>query len=73
MRTFFYTKSGRMGLGPLSLQPGDQVAIFSGGRPAYLLREQEEYFELVGDGYVHGLMNGEGVPENSKFTEIQLR
>ncbi|KAL8717390.1 MAG: hypothetical protein Q9225_005359 [Loekoesia sp. 1 TL-2023] len=73
MRTFFYTKSGRMGLGPLSLQPGDQIAIFSGGRPIYFPREHEEYHEFLGDGCIHGLMNGEGVPENGQSTEIQLR
>ena len=69
---FLYTKSGRMGLGPESVQPGDRVAIFSSEKVIDFLREKPGHFEFLGDGYVHGVMNGEGVPEDGQFSEVEL-
>jgi len=72
-KVFFITKTGRMGLGPKSLQPGDQVAILRGGHYIYFLRKSQQY-EFMGHGYVHGLMNGEGlVTGNASFQEIGIQ
>ncbi|RYO97939.1 hypothetical protein DL765_010984 [Monosporascus sp. GIB2] len=61
-RTLFLTKSGFLGIGPPELYPGSRVAILCGGPVCYVLHpvcSRERRFKLVGDAYVHGLMNGE--------------
>lgn len=71
---FFITESGRMGIGPKGLQRGDRVSVFRGGSPVYLLREGTVHYQFLGDGYVHGLMHGEGLTEDDdNFKEISLR
>ena len=71
-RTFLVTKQGRMGLGPKSMRSGDQVVILSGGGPIYFLREKGSCYEFLGDGYVHGLMNGEGLGKGPAFEKIAI-
>ena len=72
-KKFLITKQGRMALGPESLRPGDQVAIFSGGSSIYFVRETQSYYEFLGDGYVHGLMNGEGLRDDPSFQQISIQ
>ncbi|PMD28718.1 hypothetical protein NA56DRAFT_21714 [Hyaloscypha hepaticicola] len=53
-RKFFLTKSGRMGLGPMKAALGDSLVICPGGKVVYVLRPLPvEWFELIGDWYVH--------------------
>ena len=54
--TFFITRDGRMGLGPFSIQSGDDVVLFSGGACIFFIRRKEAGYAFVGHGYVHGLM-----------------
>ena len=72
-KRFLITKQGRMGLGPTSIQPGDSVTLLSGGRPVYFLRGQQPHYEFLGDGYVHGLMNGEGLRDDPSFQQIYIQ
>ncbi|KAF2823081.1 hypothetical protein CC86DRAFT_409849 [Ophiobolus disseminans] len=61
---FVVTKKGFVGTVPKSARVGDVVAIMKGGRVPFILRKSEGRdgaFRLVGEGYVHGLMNGEGL------------
>ena len=58
-RSFFDTESGLMGLGPLCCQPGDVVALVLGCRSCLVLRPVGYEFQLVGDAYVHGVMEGQ--------------
>ena len=64
-QTFFITKSGYIGIGPLKTQPGDQVWVFHGGNVPFVMRnikeDKEDYpqLTLVGDAYVQGIMDGE--------------
>lgn len=72
-RRIFGTKDGFLGLGPSDIRNGDQVYIFEGGHVPFIVRkapnrnilgeQAENCFELVGDCYVHGIMDGELVPE----------
>ncbi|KAL7933355.1 heterokaryon incompatibility domain-containing protein [Trichoderma chlorosporum] len=64
-RRFAVTRSGYFVLGPDALQEGDVVAVLRGGKTPFLLREVARgeggsSWVLVGECYVHGLMNGEG-------------
>ncbi|KAM3082009.1 hypothetical protein ACMFMG_004468 [Clarireedia jacksonii] len=70
-RRFFVTKSGAFGLGPSDTQVTDEVFIIQGGRQPLVLRKSTTTFAppgadkaqichaLVGDCYVHGIMDGE--------------
>ncbi len=53
------TKARYIGLGPKDMQKGDSLALLEGGRVPYVLRRKGEWFELVGDCYIHGVMHGE--------------
>jgi hypothetical protein len=59
-RRLFTTETGYLGLGPVSLQKGDQVWLCKGGRVPLVLRPVgSSCFKLIGETYVHGVMNGE--------------
>jgi hypothetical protein len=58
-RCFFVTDFMHMGLGPYLTQEGDVVAVLTGGDFCFVLRPKGDYFELVGEAYVQGVMRGE--------------
>jgi len=71
-KRFFLTQEGKMGLGPPTLSPGDRVYILRGGNMPFLLRSSEAReggsqpppdprYQLLGDCYIHGIMNGEAL------------
>ncbi|KAL2042056.1 hypothetical protein N7G274_005244 [Stereocaulon virgatum] len=65
-RRFVATTKGYIGTGPAELAVGDHFYILAGGPCPYVLRPVEDAarpctFQLVGDSYVHGLMDGEAV------------
>ncbi len=72
-RKLFVTERGYFGLGAPYVEPGDIVCIFNNGYTPYVLRPQDkgQQFLLVGNCYVHGLMNGEGVNE-AETVDIEL-
>ncbi|TVY15876.1 Heterokaryon incompatibility protein 6, OR allele [Lachnellula arida] len=63
--------SGHLGIGPNETQPGDVHVIFLIAQVPYILRRHSEdnTLRLVGEAYVHGLMNGEAM-KGSLATEI---
>jgi hypothetical protein len=79
-QTFFITKKGYIGVGPPDTRPGDQVWILYGGQVPFVLRnitqednrEELEKGTLVGDAYVHGIMDGEAMQHNPKVQTIHL-
>jgi hypothetical protein len=67
-RVFFITESGRFGLGPVGTRPGDEVFTLLGGHVPFVLRRvggdferggEHEKYQLLGESYVHGVMDGE--------------
>jgi hypothetical protein len=71
----FITEKGYVGVGPACLQPGDVVCIFYGAHVPYLNRPdrgQPGRFTLVGDAYVHGIMDGEFMEINRKEEVFEL-
>ena len=64
---FFTTAEGYFGLGPPGMADDDVVCVALGGKAPFLLRccgegpSRERSYALVGECYVHGLMNGEGL------------
>lgn len=64
-RRFFRTMRGYVGIGPRTMELGDQVMLLQGASVPYLFRHRpegpEDVFELVGEAYLHGFMYGEGL------------
>lgn len=69
-KRFFVTEKGYIGWGPKSSEVGDRVGVLLGAEVPFLLRsltqeqpgssgEKQEDFTLVGETYVHGIMDGE--------------
>ncbi|KAI1331576.1 HET-domain-containing protein [Xylariaceae sp. FL0255] len=64
-RRFFMTEKGYMGLGPRETKPGDHVLILQGHCTPILARGTEKNnWKVVGDTYVHGIMEGEAFEES---------
>jgi hypothetical protein len=72
-KAFFTTRSGYMGTGFHTLQPGDLIVLCAGATMPLIIREQGDYFRFIGPGYVHGLMNAEAWPKDeTKLKEYIL-
>lgn len=74
-RTFARTADGYVGLVPFAARPGDVVAIFSGSRVPILVRQHPSRSGLhmvIGECYLHGVMQGEAIPAASQMTPILL-
>ncbi|KAK4195558.1 heterokaryon incompatibility protein-domain-containing protein, partial [Triangularia verruculosa] len=80
-RKLFFTEKGYLGLGPASAKAGDVVAILPGAEGPFILRhghpesdeEEERVMSLVGQAYVHGIMNGEAVEmEGFELQDLEL-
>ena len=56
------TSRGYLGLFPYSAEVGDEAWLFKGARVFHLLRSSgAETYELMGESYIHGLMQGEAL------------
>ena len=75
---FFVTEHGQMGLGPRLMRQRDLVCVLLGSGVPFVLREVsgggsgDGWYELVGECYCHGIMDGEAVRE-LKEGRIALR
>jgi len=66
-RSFATTQKGYLALVPRKATPGKSVCVLRGGNVPFILnRRQDGYFELVGEAYVHGVMDGEFVRDARK-------
>ncbi|KAK2748014.1 ankyrin and het domain protein [Colletotrichum kahawae] len=55
------TKQGLIGLVPLCMEVGDRVGVIHGCDAPFVLRldEQKRLLRVIGESYIHGIMNGE--------------
>ena len=59
-RSLFRTKEGHMGLGPKAAEIGDLVvALLNCGSTMILRPRQDDQYQVVGESYCHGFMDGE--------------
>ncbi|CAH0022339.1 unnamed protein product [Clonostachys rhizophaga] len=60
-RAFFMTEKGYIGMSAQGFRLNDLVTFLPGARVPFLLRRKKECstYSLVGDCYIHGMMNGE--------------
>lgn len=67
-RPFYTTNEGRIGRGAFNMQTGDAIAILYNAGPVFILRSEGERqdWNLVGDGYLHGCMDLDSMPEKGR-------
>ena len=58
-RCFIECDNGLMGLGPYDAMPGDAVVILFGADVCFTLRPKGDFYQLIGDCYIHGAMQGQ--------------
>lgn len=69
-RRFFKSEAGRFGWAVDGAQVGDYIVVLGGGDHPFLMRSApSETFTIVGDCYLHGVMEGEAL---QKFEEIDI-
>lgn len=77
-QTFFITKSGYIGIGPLSTRAGDRVWVFKGGNVPFVMRNFDDDQGLcpkqclIGDAYVHGIMDGEAMEGGPHIRTVHI-
>ncbi|KAK7755418.1 hypothetical protein SLS62_002645 [Diatrype stigma] len=65
-RRLMGTRGGRMGTAPAAAKVGDRVAVLQGCSVPMVLRENGDGWVVVGECYVHGVMDGEVLAASSK-------
>ncbi|KAK1010737.1 hypothetical protein B0A54_01176 [Friedmanniomyces endolithicus] len=73
-RNMFASSTGYLGLVPHGTREGDVVFVVRGADVPYVLRQYEGGYELIGEAYVQGIMEGEGLGMSGLLTQdIVLR
>jgi hypothetical protein len=63
-RRLIVTQKQYLGLTSEHVQAGDIIAILVGGQLPFVLRKVHSHYILIGEAYVHGIMDGEAVAES---------
>ena len=68
----FLSASGYVGLGPAAMDAGDVIVIFYGAPVSFVLRPKGQEFQLLGEAYIHGIMDGEFMQVNREVKTFHL-
>lgn len=77
-KCIFQTRNGRLGLGFTGIQSEDLVAAFMGFETAFVVRSvavalsESPRYRIVGESYVHELMEDQSLKENAVIEDIIL-
>ena len=73
-KIFGATEKGYVGMFPRTARAGDQVYVLFGGEFPFVLRKikGQGYYQLVGQCYIHGIMEGQLDLKNYAAEEIYL-
>ncbi|KLU91979.1 hypothetical protein MAPG_10926 [Magnaporthiopsis poae ATCC 64411] len=77
---FFRTRQGYIGIGHPNVREGDKIVVLLGAPVPLILREFPEGHMVVGQSYVHGIMDGEiikakvgeGEPKEEDFEQFRV-
>lgn len=58
-RRLIKTNSRYLGLAPRQARAGDHIVLIAGSQAPFVLRKAGNDYQIVGDCYLHGMMNGE--------------
>ncbi|KAK5688832.1 hypothetical protein LTS10_000810 [Elasticomyces elasticus] len=74
MRSLSLSRKGYLCMSTLEMMTGDEIWILRGaGTPFVLRRGLDNKMRLIGEAYIHGIMNGEAIAEESvKWQRIEL-
>ena len=68
----FITASGYIGLGHPGTVEGDEVHLVQGSEVPFLLRKTDGHYQLGSQAYVHGIMDGKLVDDNTEFQWLEI-
>lgn len=68
----FVTEKGYLGLGPMNMKEGDKIVMFAGLQVPFVLKPYGSMYQLVGEAYVDGVMNGEAFKGEAVAEQILL-
>lgn len=80
-RQLFSTRTGHVGIGPVGIEVGDLVCVLVEGSVPFVIRGMEEAgmqrgarttFQLVGECYIQGIMDGEFMASGAPLQDIVL-
>ncbi|KAF7513609.1 hypothetical protein GJ744_008903 [Endocarpon pusillum] len=77
-KCIFQTRKGRLGLGHTGIQRGDHVVAFMGAETAFVIRSvavtlsETPRYRIVGESYVHELMEDQSLKASAVVEEIVL-
>ena len=72
-RRFCSTRLGHVGWVPLETQKGDVVGLVCGSKVPLILRPAGDTYLVVGQSYIHGIMDGEASPASTEdFQTMKL-
>lgn len=60
-RKLLVSEKSYLGLASKHVQPGDLITILKGAQVPMILRRENDHYLLVGEAYVDGIMDGEGI------------
>lgn len=60
-RRLFTTGFGYIGIGPRTLALGDRICVLLGCAVPLIIRTVGDLHQLIGECYIHGMMNGEAI------------
>ncbi|PVH74918.1 hypothetical protein DL98DRAFT_18237 [Cadophora sp. DSE1049] len=67
----FISSEGRAGMVPWDAEPEDIIVVFLGAQAPFALRKSakhgQQFYKLIGECYVHGIMDGEVLDEKEKY------
>lgn len=69
----FLTSKAKLGLGRDIIEANDAIFILSGFRTPFIFRSVGNgQYRLIGEAYVHGIMDGEAVVDGVIFETIEV-
>jgi hypothetical protein len=72
-RRLFVTQAGLLGLGPDSAEVGDAIYIIPGASTPFVLRRKtKKQHQIIGECYVHGIMDGEFMQRKPKLLDLEI-
>ena len=62
-RRLMISEKGYIGLVPIDCRSGDRICVLSGCSIPVILRQKGDYHILIGECYVHGIMDGQAIQQ----------
>jgi hypothetical protein len=71
-RRLIKTQQGYLGISSMEAKPGDRVCILFGSQVPVVLRADGENWKVIGEAYVHGIMDSEALRGDPKARTFVL-